>query len=59
MTDFNDLFNPKGPAPREQKTTNEFKPDPKKAKGGIYQAIIRFVVNPANPSKNIMSKLTA
>lgn len=58
---FTDLFNPKGATLQETRTSNEFKPDPrdKKCQTGVYTATIRFVVNPANPMKSIMTKYTA
>lgn len=58
---FTELFNPKGATQPETRSTNEFKPDPrdKKCQTGVYTATIRFVVNPANPMKSIMTKYTA
>lgn len=59
MMDLNSLFSPKIENVNEKKGTLEFyKPTPEKGKGGVYQAIIRFVTWHENPDKSIIDKWT-
>lgn len=43
---------------KSSKSSNEFKPNYKKAPGGVFKAVLRFVLNPHNPDKSIVSKYT-
>lgn len=58
-----DLFNPTTQEIANNTPTRSaipmFKPNPKTAPGGVYQARIRFIGNPHNTSKNIVSKESA
>lgn len=56
MSDFNALFNPTGVEDKPKGNTEVYKVSFKDGKNGIYRSIIRFIPNPADPSKNIMSK---
>lgn len=60
MSDIlDDLFNAKPTIEAEQQVITEFKPAAKKGVGQIYEAVIRFIPNPEDPSnKSIVSKNT-
>lgn len=63
MSTLNDFFNP-GVTPTNpmdgSATSNEFRPSPKKGQNGVYEAVIRFLPNPADPAnKSMIQKFTA
>lgn len=57
---LNSFFNPNVEQfKQEEKKSDEFKPSPKAGRAGVYQALVRFLPNPADPSnKSIVSKWT-
>jgi len=61
VTDFDSFFNAK-PVVQEQQTTpmTEFRPNPKKGQGGVFEAVVRFLPNPKDPAnKSIITKYYA
>ena len=57
---LDDLFNAEPTIQTAQQVITEFKPNAKKGQGQIYEAVIRFIPNPQDPSnKSIVSKNTA
>ena len=60
MSDIlDDLFNASPTIEVEQQAITEFKPAAKKGQGQIYEAVIRFLPNPEDPTnKSIVSKNT-
>lgn len=59
---FDDFFNPSKPVVQEQQSAplTEFRPNPKKGQGGVYEAVVRFLPNPKDPAnKSIISKYYA
>ena len=60
MSDIlDDLFNASPTIEVEQQAITEFKPAAKKGHGQIYEAVIRFLPNPEDPTnKSIVSKNT-
>lgn len=54
------LFNAEPTIQAEQQVITEFKPAAKKGQGQIYEAVIRFIPNPEDPTnKSIVAKNTA
>lgn len=54
---LNDFFNPQLPKLEEDRVSNDFRPNAKKGKGGVYSALIRFLPNPSDPvNKSIIQK---
>lgn len=61
-TNFDDFFNVAKPVVQEQQSAvlTEFKPNPKKGQGGVFEAVIRFLPNPKDPAnKSIITKYCA
>lgn len=60
QTDILDsLFNAQPTIQAEQQVSTEFKPSAQKGQGQVYEAVVRFIPNPADPSnKSIISKNT-
>lgn len=60
---LNDFFNPtvKASNPLDSgSAAPEFRPSPKKGQNGVYEAVIRFLPNPADPAnKSMIQKFTA
>ena len=53
------FFNAQPTVQAETKVSTEFKPSAQKGQGQVYEAVIRFIPNPADPSnKSIISKNT-
>lgn len=56
---LDDLFNATPTIEQEQQVITEFKPAAKKGQGQVYEAVVRFIPNPEDPSnKSIVSKNT-
>lgn len=59
QVNLDDLFNATPTIEQEQQVITEFKPAAKKGQGQVYEAIIRFIPNPEDPSnKSIVAKNT-
>lgn len=60
MTDLNSIFGTSkkyvSPSEAEKGNPNEYKVSYKTGKDGVYTSLIRFVVNPRDPSNSIISK---
>ena len=62
VQNFDDFFNVAKPVVQEQQTAplTEFRPNPKKGQGGVFEAVVRFLPNPKDPqNKSIITKYYA
>lgn len=62
MQTLDDFFNVAKPVVQEQQTAplTEFRPNPKKGQGGVFEAVVRFLPNPKDPAnKSIITKYYA
>lgn len=59
MTNFTDLFQPKGVENAAPKNTDEYKVSFKDGKGGIYRSVVRFIPWHADPNNSVKHKIVS